>query len=104
MAGKKKADRPYRIHDEALHLDLPHRAYVDLMHAIERAMGLIYRMDIGNTYTVYHEPSSMAIVQITRGVNEFKFYHDNRRIEKWLQSVKQLQENVSVPAALLRRR
>lgn len=79
MAGRKKSERPFRVYDESAKLDLPHRAYVDPKRAIERCLSLLYWLEVGNSYTVYDERSSTALMQVTRGVNGFKFYYDNGR-------------------------
>lgn len=69
MAGLKKADRPFRIFDEKARVDLPYRAYVTLDRAIDKALTLLYRLEMGNSYTVYNADGYVGIVQFTRKIN-----------------------------------
>jgi hypothetical protein len=76
MAGMRKRERIFRIHDEKVHLDLPWRAYVTEARAIEKALILIYWLEEGNSYTVYNADTGLAVMQVTRRDGEFKFYYD----------------------------
>jgi hypothetical protein len=76
MTGIVRERRPYRIHDERTHLDLPWRSYKDADRAIDRALSLLWRLEVGNTFTVYDERSSRAVLQVTRKVNGLVFYED----------------------------
>lgn len=92
MAGRKKDERPYRIHDGNLHIDLPRRAYVSPVKAIEKCFSLLFQLKTGNTYIVYDDRSSTAILQVTRKVSGLHFYEDEKGlIDKW---VKQLPSTV----------
>ena len=74
--GLKKAQKPFRIHDERVHLDLPWRAYLTERKAIDKALTLIYDLKTGHSYTVYDARSSRACMQVTRRVSGFDFYYD----------------------------
>ena len=69
MAGKKRSERPFRIYDERANRDLPRRSYMTAARAIDKALVLLYWLELGNSYTIYDDRSSRAIIQFTRKVN-----------------------------------
>lgn len=86
MAGLPELMRPFKIHNEETHQDLPHRSYKSASRAVERTLGMVCWLEVGNTYTVYDARSSKAILQVTRKVDGLRFFEDKpgmlRRIMK----------------------
>ena len=74
--GLRKAQKPFHIHDERAHLDLPWRCYLTEKRAIEKALVLMYDLKTGDSYTVYNANSSRACMQVTRRISGFDFYYD----------------------------
>lgn len=78
MAGRPKSERPFRIFDERTRMDVPHRAYVTLDRAVDKALTILYRLDIGDSYTVYDSERYVGIVQFTRHVNDIQILTEGR--------------------------
>jgi len=68
VSSPKKEERPFRVFDEKAKRDLPWRSYMTARRAVDKALVLVYWLELGNSYTVYDARSSRVIVQFTRRI------------------------------------
>lgn len=71
-----RPDRPYRIFDESAKADLPRRAYKTLDKAIDKTLSLLWRLQVGNTFTIYEADGYRGIIQFTRRVDSIQVLAD----------------------------
>lgn len=74
--GLTKAERPYRIFDEAQKKDLPWRSYKTLDKAIDKTLSILWRLHLGTTYTIYDANGYKGIIQFTRKVDGIQVLAD----------------------------
>lgn len=68
--------RPFKIHDEKKHVDLPWRCYKTAERAIEKCLVLLLWLEVGNTYTVYDVRNSKAVLQVTRKISGLVYFEE----------------------------
>lgn len=68
--------RPFRIFDENRRLDLPHRAYKSLDTAIDKCLSILWRLETGNTFTIYSINDYKGVIQFTRKVDGLQVLSD----------------------------
>lgn len=77
MARKTNGDwheqRPYKIYDGRLHMDLPWRRYATEERAIEKALVLVHWMEVGSVLTIYHDKTSTVVGEFRKDVSGIKY-------------------------------
>lgn len=68
--------RPFRIFDENAKRDLPHRAYKTVDTAIDRCLSILWRLDVGNTFTIYNREGYRGVIQFTRKIDAVQVLAD----------------------------
>lgn len=65
-----------RIFDEGRKIDLPHRRYKTVDSAIDKCLSLLWRLDIGNTFTIYSVRDYRGVIQFTRRLDAIQVLSD----------------------------
>lgn len=87
-------ERHYRLYDEGRRQDLPRRAYKTLDKAIDKTLSLLWRLEVGNTFTVYSIRDYKGVIQFTRRIHGIEVLSDSSLRLSHLPSLGELHNRV----------
>ena len=68
--------RPFRIFDEGARRDLPRRSYKTVDAGIDKMLSILWRLEVGNTFTLYSVQGYKGIIQLTRRIHGIQVLTD----------------------------
>lgn len=92
--------RPFRIFDEGAKRDLPRRSYKTIDKGLDKMLSILWRLEVGNTFTLYSVEGYKGVIQLTRRIHGIEVLSDpSLRFGSHLPSARELYNRLRVAGA-----